>query len=74
MSTVWVLSSGEKYEGEQIVAIYETWNAAIAALVQMGIEDYEGEPLRKVIDENSDIAIVEDGPFYSIVRPHEVRS
>ena len=72
MSTVWILSSGEKYEGEHIVAVYKSYDAAVAALVQMGVEDYEGEPVRKVIDENSDIAIVEDGPFYSIVRPHEV--
>ena len=72
MATVWILSHGEQSEGEHIGGVYESWYDAIAALVQIGTEDYDGEPVRKVIDEDSDIAIVRDGPFYSIVRPHEV--
>ena len=72
MATVWILSHGEQSEGEHICGVYESWYDALAALVQVGIEDYEGEPVRKVIDETATIAIVQDGPFYSIVRPHEV--
>ncbi len=72
MTTVWILSSGEKCEGEHIEAVYASWDDALEALKQLGAEDYDGEPVRKVIDENSDIAIIQDGPFYSIIRPHEV--
>ena len=72
MATVWILSHGEQSEGKHIAGVYESWFNAIEALVQIGTDDYDGEPVRKVIDEDSDIAIVRDGPFYSIVRPHEV--
>ena len=72
MKTVWVLAHGEQGEGEQVEAIFASRDDALVELSHVGVEHYGGEPVRKVIDDTNDIAIIQDGPFYSIIRPMEV--
>ena len=66
---VWILSEGERYEGERVVAVYGTYDAAMKALnaiaKQSGNEDMK-------MRQDGDVSILEDYVFYSIVRPQEV--
>ena len=66
---VWILSEGERYEGEQVLAVYGTYDAAIKALTDIGT--YSGNE-NMVMRQDGDIAILEDYVFYSIIRPQEV--
>ena len=69
MSQVYILSEGEKYEGEYVVAVYGTWDDAMAALkLSLSEPEYEGAELK----ESRDAAILEAGAFYTIIRMHEV--
>jgi len=71
MNNVWILSEGERYGGEQVLAVYGTSEAAMNALVD--IMKHSGNEDMK-LREDGDVAIVEDYVFYSIVRPHGVLS
>ena len=69
MSHVWVLSEGEKYEGEHVLAVYKTYDSALTELQAMaemagGLE----------IKEDFSAASFEDGVFYTIIREQELYS
>jgi hypothetical protein len=69
MSHVWILSEGEKYEGEQVLGVYATYDGAMAelrALAEM-VGDVE-------IKEDWSTASFEDGIFYTIIREKELRA
>ena len=71
MSTIWILSEGERYEGEHVLAVYATREAAMKAL--NAIATHSGNESMK-LREDGDVAILEDYVFYSVVRPQEVLS
>ena len=66
---VWILSEGERYEGEQVLAVYGTYDAAMKALTAIG--NHSGNEDMKM-RHDGDIVILEDYVFYSIIRPQEV--
>ena len=69
MSQVYILSDGERGVGEYIVAVYAKWADAVAALKLLQPEpEYADADYR----EDGDIAILDAGDFYSIVRMTEV--
>ena len=69
MSQVYILSEGERGEGEYIVAVYAKWDDAIATLkLLMPEPEYSDAEYR----EDGDIAILDGGCFYTIVRMTEV--
>ncbi len=66
---VWILSEGEKYEGERVIAVYGRYQAAVDALLAIG--NHSGnEDMQLRVD--GDVVILEDDVFYSIIRPQEV--
>ena len=69
MSQVYILSEGERGVGEYVVAVYAKWADAVATLKQVLPEpEYADADYR----EDGDIAIVEAGGFYTVVRMQEV--
>jgi len=68
---IWILSEGERYEGERVLAVYATYQAAMVAL--NAIADQSGNE-DMVMRQDGDVSIIEDSVFYSIVRPQEVLS
>ena len=68
---VWILSEGERYEGEHVLAVYGTYESALKALT--AISNHSGNEDMKM-RQDGDIAILEDYVFYSIIRPQEVLS
>ena len=69
MAHVWILSEGEKYEGERVLGVYGSYDSAIAelkALAEM-VGDVE-------IKEDWTAASFEDGCFYTIIREKELRA
>lgn len=73
MSQVYILAEGERCEGEHVIAVYGTWDDAIAALKLPMIDPdtamfYEEAQLKV----EGDVAIVDAGDFYTIVRTKEV--
>ena len=66
---VWILSEGEKYEGERVIAVYSNYDAALAELRALA-EQAGGEDIR--VDWTT--ASFQDGVFYSIIRETEVQS
>ena len=70
-SNVWILSEGERYEGERVLAVYGTYDAAIKALTAIG--NHSGNE-DMVMRQDGDVMILEDYVFYSIIRPQEVVS
>ncbi len=69
MSHVWILSEGEKYEGERVIAVYADYDKALDAL--QALADQAGCDDVKVDWTN---ACFYDGIFYSIIRQTEVQS
>ena len=67
---VWILSEGERYEGEQVIAVYGTYDAARKALEALAKD--AGADVR--IDGSGDVELFQDGCFYSIIRNQEVQS
>ena len=68
---VWILSEGERYEGERVLAVYETYDAAMKALNAIAAQSgNENMAMRQ----DGDVSIIEDDVFYSIVRPQGVLS
>ena len=63
---VWILSEGERYEGERVIAVYSNYDAAIAAL------RVQAEEAGCDIREDWANACFYDGCFYSIIREMEV--
>ena len=70
LDNVWILSEGEKYEGEHVVAVYSNYDAARKALEALAND--AGADVR--IDGNGDVESFQDGCFYSIIRNKEVQS
>ena len=69
MSHVWVLSEGEKYEGEHVLAVYKTYDGALEDLQELaemagGLE----------IKEDFSSALIDDDGFYTIIREQELYS
>ena len=66
---VWKLSEGERYEGEQVLGVYATYDGAMAELKALGemVGDVE-------IKEDWSTASFEDGVFYTIIREKELQS
>jgi hypothetical protein len=69
MKHVWILSEGEKYEGEHVLAVYATYDAARQALDEAS--DMAGS---FEISEDFSCAKFEDGVFYTIIREQELYS
>ena len=69
MSQVYILSEGERFEGERVVAVYGEWDDAIAAL-KLSLPEPEYADAELKVD--GDLAIIEAGVFYTIVRMQEV--
>lgn len=68
---VWILSEGERYEGERVLAVYETYDGAMKALNAIAAQSgNENMAMRQ----DGDVSIIEDDVFYSIVRPQELLS
>ena len=67
MKTVYIMSEGERYEGERVMAVYATWAAAMVDLNAIHQENLDAE-----LRQDGDTAIVESGIFYTIVRHQEV--
>jgi hypothetical protein len=67
MAHVWILSEGEKYEGERVLAVFKSYDSALAEL--KSLSEMSG---------NTDIRVdwtaasFEDGIFYTIIREMEV--
>jgi hypothetical protein len=64
---VWVLSEGEKYEGEQVLGVYATYDGARRALDEASAMAGSFE-----ISEDYSSASFEDGCFYTIIREKEL--
>jgi hypothetical protein len=71
MAHVWILSEGERYEGEQVVAVYATHEAAMKALTAAGEHSINKD---MELRQDGDVSILEDDVFYLVVRPQEVLS
>jgi hypothetical protein len=67
MSHVWILSEGEKYEGERVLGVYGSYDSAIAEL--KALAEMVGDTDIKV---DWTTASFEDGIFYTIIREMEV--
>ena len=67
MAHVWILSEGEKYEGEQVLGVYATYDGAFSKLKELGemVGDVD-------IKEDWSAASFEDGCFYTIIREKEL--
>lgn len=69
MNTVYILSEGERYEGERVIAVYNLWADAFEALK---LHQPEPEYTDAELTIRGDIAILESGIFYTIIRPKVV--
>ena len=67
MQRVYIMSEGERYEGEHVIAVYATRAAAMIDLNAIHQENLDAE-----LRQEGDTAIVESGIFYTVVRTHEV--
>jgi hypothetical protein len=68
---VWILSEGERYEGEQVVAVYATYEAAMKELTAASKHSINEDMKMR---HDGDVSILEDDVFYLIIRPQEVLS
>ena len=66
---VWILSEGEKHEGERVMGVYASYDSALAEL--KALADMVGDMDIKV---DWTTASFEDGIFYTIIREMEVTS
>ena len=69
MAHVWILSECEKYEGEQVLGVYASYDSAIAELKALAEMVWDVE-----IKEDWSTASFEDGCFYTIIREKELRA
>jgi hypothetical protein len=67
MAHVWILSEGEKYEGERVIGVYGSYDSAIAEL--KALAEMVGDMDIRV---DWTTASFEDGIFYTIIREMEV--
>jgi hypothetical protein len=68
---VWILSEGERYEGELVLAVYATHDAAMKALTAASKHSINKDMKMR---QDGDVSILEDDVFYLIIRPQEVLS
>jgi hypothetical protein len=66
MNKVWVLSEGERYEGESVLGIYSDNADAVRELEAIA------ERVSIDIQTEGDKSVLDDGTFYHIIRPMEV--
>jgi len=71
MSNVWLLSEGERYEGERVLSAHATYDAAFKALKSIGDHSINKDMTMR---HDGDVTILEDYVFYCIIRPMEVQS
>ncbi|MCP4212053.1 MAG: hypothetical protein GY764_11315 [Halieaceae bacterium] len=65
---VWILSEGEKYEGERVLAVFGSWFDALEELEAIAAGSFDDAE----IEQSGDVAKIESGIFYTIIRPQEV--